>query len=515
MDYPLVPGRIVSFQVEGQKSVRINADTRTVTVELEETADIISLKVDSLRLSEGAVMTPAGGFKEGDRIDLSQPVRVLLRTYQDYLWTISAEQPVERYVICDNQVGAARFNEETRTVLVYVTDRQPLSALRITAMKLGPAGSVIERTTGRVPQGTGTVEKTEAVSLPMTLDCLLERTFRVVFRGKVENWSFKALQTEVGLEVTSVDPRCYHAAVKGLSGGETSAVFEYRKASDPAWTQAPSSGGSGAGVEVSCTLEDLSAGTDYLVRLSRDGETSSEYAFRTDPDTQLYNMGFDDWWLDGKTWYPYLQGADEGRRVWDSANKATAAFTGSTATPEEHFVAVPGPGKKAAKLESSFAVVKFASGNLFTGSFVRLKGLGAELAWGVPFTSRPVALKGWYSYAPQKINRTDDAHTSLKGTSDVGQIQIMLTDWDGPFHVISNEKKFVDTAGDPAIIGYAKLEEDRPTGGYKEFTLPVGYRHDRVPKWIVIVAASSKYGDYFTGAEGSVLYLDELSLVYD
>ena len=32
---------------------------------------------------------------------------------------------------------------------------------------------------------------------------------------------------------------------------------------------------------------------------------------------------------------------------------------------------------------------------------------------------------------------------------------------------------------------------------------------------IVIVAAASKYGDFFTGGKGTVLYLDEFSFVYD
>ena len=37
----------------------------------------------------------------------------------------------------------------------------------------------------------------------------------------------------------------------------------------------------------------------------------------------------------------------------------------------------------------------------------------------------------------------------------------------------------------------------------------------RTPKYIVLVAAASKYGDYFSGGVGRVLYVDEFSLVYD
>lgn len=519
MDYPLVPGRILAFQVEGQKRARIDADARTVQIELDETAEITSLRLDSLRLSEGTVMAPAEGtyasFAAGDRIDLSQPVRVLLKTYQDYVWTLSAVQPIERYITCDHQVGEAQFNADTRTALVYVTVDQPLSSLRITSMKLGPAGSVVERTTGRIPEGLDIVEKTEEVSFPMVLDCVLDRSFYVTFGKRSETWTFKALQTDVPLEITSVDVRCYHAGIRGIFNRNLPPAVEFRKATEAAWTRLPSDETVVAGVGISAVLKGLVAGTDYLVRLSREGESSPEYAFRTDPDIQLDNMDFDSWWLDGKTWYPYSENAAPDRKIWDSANKATAAFIGSATTPEDEFVAVPGPGKKAAKLSSSYAVVKFASATLFTGSFVGLKGLGAELSWGIPFSSRPIALHGYYSYAPKKIDHTDDSHASLKGKNDIGQIQVLLTDWAAPFRVVSNEGRFVDTAGDPAIIGYACLEDDRPTAGYKEFTLPITYRYDRVPKWIVIVAASSRYGDYFTGAEGSILHVDEFSLQYD
>ena len=34
-------------------------------------------------------------------------------------------------------------------------------------------------------------------------------------------------------------------------------------------------------------------------------------------------------------------------------------------------------------------------------------------------------------------------------------------------------------------------------------------------KYIIIVAAASKYGDYFIGGVGSTLWLDEMELVYE
>ena len=72
----------------------------------------------------------------------------------------------------------------------------------------------------------------------------------------------------------------------------------------------------------------------------------------------------------------------------------------------------------------------------------------------------------------------------------------------------------LDFDNDPAIIGYGKLVFDHEMSEYEHFTLKIDYRNDRTPKYIVIVASSSSLGDYFTGGDGSILYLDEFSFLY-
>lgn len=235
-----------------------------------------------------------------------------------------------------------------------------------------------------------------------------------------------------------------------------------------------------------------------------------------DEKPQLYNMSFDNWTQDGRTWYLYGAGASDAQKeVWDSANKGTSILGKNTTTPEESFVAVAGIGKKGVKLTSVTLLGQFAAGNLFNGKFVGLKGLtGAELAWGTPFTARPKSLHGYYCYQGVPVNYADNDHSSLKGTMDEGHIMILLTDWDAQFHVISTTNQFVDTDNDPNIIGYADLPTTGNSTKYVEFTLPITYRNNRTPKWAVIVAASSKNGDYFTGGEGSTLFLDEFEFIY-
>ena len=103
MSYPRIKAEITAFEVEGQKSVSIDADKRTVTVELDEVSDLSAVKVLSASMTEGAACS---NFPEaGTVLDLTYPKKFVLGIYQDYEWTISANQSIERYVRCDNQSG--------------------------------------------------------------------------------------------------------------------------------------------------------------------------------------------------------------------------------------------------------------------------------------------------------------------------------------------------------------------------------------------------------------------------
>lgn len=231
---------------------------------------------------------------------------------------------------------------------------------------------------------------------------------------------------------------------------------------------------------------------------------------------QLYNMSFDEWSKDGSTWYPRPDNATPSKRVWDTGNKGTKIVGKSITVPEEEFVAVKGPGKKAAKLMSQDLKISFAPGGLYTGEFLRLVGMGAALSWGIPFTARPKSLHGYYHYTPQVISSARAPYKDKKGQMDNGRIYVVLADWDDKFIVRTTTDTFIDEIGDGHIIGFASLPitEASPRGQYEEFNLEIEYRSDRTPKYVVIVCSASRWGDYFTGGDGSVLYLDEFSFVY-
>ncbi len=525
LDYPVIPGEILSISVEGQKSVVIDKAKRTVHISLDEAADLSRVKVLEVTVNEEGTLEGIGEY-----LDLRKPVPVLIKTYQDYTWTITGDLDVERYIRCANQIGDAQINPSTRTALVYVSEIQTLSAVVIEAMKLEPEGAELISTTGYDQVDGVAVLSTEPLSLPKTLNCVLERVFTFSSRGEKVDWKFKALQLAMSLKVDSVIPYCYHAKVRALFDGEGTPEVQYRPTGEEEWIGVESTV---TGVGISADITGLQENTGYQVRVVCGDEISEIYPFKTDRALQLDNLDFDTWELSGKVWNPFLS---DGPKIWDTANKATASFLGNATTPDPDFIAPhddPGnsgdngdhgdpddPGdsgrvRRSVRMESSYAVVKFAAGSIFTGSFVSLKGLGAELSWGIPYTSRPSALKGYIAYEPKVITDADAAHSSLKGQMDTGHVIMILTDWEEPFHVISSDAKYVDFENDPSIIAYGRYALSESTNGFIEFELPLEYRSERTPRYLVIVGSSSALGDYFTGGRGSTLWLDDFSLVYE
>lgn len=307
-------------------------------------------------------------------------------------------------------------------------------------------------------------------------------------------------------------------------------TFQYRKTSDHDWVEVDPSY-----VEVdantmtySCRINHLAPDTEYVFRSTsdkdkQDGKTAAEVTFRTYPgEGTVYNLNFDDWVQVGKAWY--ATDDKDNHLVWDSANEGTSDILGQSlvpTTPEETIVI----SNKAVRMESGELFGQFAAGNIYTGDFgsATISPPGATLDWGIPFGSRPLALRGWYRYEPVAINRASNAYSYLKGQTDFCQIQIFLTTWDKPFSISTGENRFVDTSAEnKSIVAHGQImsqdnttDNDGNQNGYIRFTIPLQYRSLDQPSYIVISAAASRYGDYFTGGLGSTLYLDELELVYD
>ena len=495
MAYPHVYAEVISFAVEGQDAVSIDTENRTISVEVSETAELSHLKVTDFTFTDAAV---CDGLHTGDVLDLTSPLKIVLRTYQEYEWTITATQPIDRYVKCQGQVGDAVINLNDRSVYLKISDEYDMRELEFTDIKLEREGSVIT-----------SYEKEKDTMVPFEDWVDVE----VEYEGEKVIWQIQVEEINVDLMMMPVDnPWAAFAEVSAMYDGTGTPYFRYRVAGSESWTDVTDV--YTEEMEVSAVLKGLTPGTEYEVEVVNGDLVSSAVPFSTEPALQVENSDFDDWYQDGEAWYP---NADADNFWWDTANGGTKIMHIFPTQPTDDIAVSSG---KAAVLKTEFVnlgiISKLAAGNIYTGRFGKISGLGAILDWGIPFTSRPLALKGYYKYQPVTINQAQEPYLDKKGTIDLCQIQIFLTDWSEPFEVNTNEGKFVDVEKDEHIIAYGKLETSESSDEYKSFIVSLEYRDlSRKPKYIVISACASRYGDYFTGGVGSTLYVDEFELVYD
>lgn len=380
-----------------------------------------------------------------------------------------------------------------------------MDGLGIKATQTIQTKSIIEGSTGLSLDFTDFVE-----SLPVGLYAM--KLIAVDMKGHFDDFdlAFEVI-SDVDAEAVSVSAGwASFAQFKGRyfqTPAPAGISFQYKESSASSWTDVNTGDikVDASSMTFTYVVTGLKASTKYVFRaVSAEDKETKEIEFTTSSAETIHNLSFDNWSNSDK-----MPDA-EGYTTWDSANS-----TGMTTTTTPSTDAVSG---KAARLESvsAMGIGILAAGNIFTGQFVGVDGLGAKLDWGVSFTSRPIALRGYYKYAPKTIDKAKAPYTDKKGQMDESQILIFLSDWTGPFKVNTNNKEFVDYDNDPGIIALGQLNTSDTDSDYVKFTLPLVYRdNSRIPTYIVIAAASSRYGDYFTGGVGSVLLIDEFELVYD
>ncbi|MCD7816346.1 MAG: PCMD domain-containing protein [Bacteroides sp.] len=273
------------------------------------------------------------------------------------------------------------------------------------------------------------------------------------------------------------------------------------------------------------TLKGLSPNTTYTCRMKdKEGNVQATSDFTTESTIALYNGNFDSWYKSDKTWYAVAESDFASGSFWDSSNPGTTQGLGAVVNvnvTQGNSDIVHTVGGKSAELKSQNAV-KFAAASLYTGSFGGLVGLsGAKINFGQPFTSRPTALHGWFQYAPKAIDyvgSNQPSGTVSKGDTDICSIYIALAK---KIYTIDNTdtSTFIQFETDDNVIAYGELSANQciDTGEqWKEFTIDLKYKTLTCPKdmYLIIVASASKYGDYFTGGDGSTLYLDDFELIY-
>lgn len=262
-------------------------------------------------------------------------------------------------------------------------------------------------------------------------------------------------------------------------------------------------------VEYTVTAEDGSKRV-YVVTVVRGGSKP-----------QLDNSSFEDWYTETVGLSTVEQpGVDKATTIWGTANRGL----GLAGAPANTTKQIKGDSNYV-RMESvaAPALVRIAAATIFTGKFKdgfpSVSDPRSNIELGTPFTGRPLTFSFSYTYQPGASNEDENGQPLSYG--DQCDVYLLLENRDG------SQVKRVATAwfrsGDATTgwiranipIKYGELDPSDPWFSYAQPQPDEVWGDGTEPvTHISILATSSFEGDFFNGAIGSTLELDNVSLGY-
>lgn len=317
-----------------------------------------------------------------------------------------------------------------------------------------------------------------------------------------------------------------------------SPVLQYRETGAAEWIDMPVNAPSAKrgrviakakGTAVAVTLTGLKASTEYEYRAIDGDYSTPSLKFTTEGIFSIPNSSFEEWstysaktMLGVKTvTLPWGVG-DKDASFWGSGNEGAAT---ANMTLTDKSTDMLHSGTYCARLESKSALGMLAAGNIFIGSYVKTDGTNGVLSIGRPFDgSHPEKLSVWANYRPGasvSVKKGNEKFVPAGFTSgnDHGQIYVALTT--APVEIRTNpDTRKLFNENDPEVLAYGQVTWTGNFGSdgvLEKVEIPLVYNaraNSNDAAYLVIVVSASKYGDYFSGAAGSVMYLDDFELVY-
>lgn len=316
----------------------------------------------------------------------------------------------------------------------------------------------------------------------------------------------------------------------------TNAAVQYRAVGTESWNTQPINL-SRAVINISVTITGLNPSTEYEYRTVAGEIVDGEYElkskiakFTTESTFTLPGASFEDWstysaktMLGTKTVTLPTSTGDKATSFWGSGNEGSAT---ANMTLTDKSTDMKHTGQYSARLESKSALGVIAAGNMFVGEYVKTDGTNGVLSVGREYDgSHPSAVSVWANYRPAgsvtvKSGNEEFLPDGLGKDGDHGQIYVALTTSAIELRTNPKDRKLFNPE-DPEVVAYGQVTwtgNFGADGSLENVKIPFVYNErakTNKPTHIVIVASASKYGDYFTGAPGSVLYLDDFELVYE
>ncbi|MDU1903782.1 MAG: PCMD domain-containing protein [Dysgonomonas sp.] len=255
--------------------------------------------------------------------------------------------------------------------------------------------------------------------------------------------------------------------------------------------------------------------------ISEDGNYSKEYTVNVSSRIST-EYDFEEWQMAGALWkYPALKDIS-----WTSANVGIAvAKFGKVDRYPTRDTTDAHSGQYAAVLETlkgiqgSIYNVPIFSGSLFRGEF---KLQNPEFLKSPRFgqihpkeSGKPIAVTGYYKYkrGPEFIDSNNQVVPGRLDECSIYAVLFKVTKGAGKDEFLYGDNVLTDEN----IIAKAILEDGGEKEEYTEFNIPFEYskemdytQHDYK---LTVVFASSKRGDYYEGAPGSMLIVDDVEVI--
>lgn len=516
--YPTIVPHITSIDIEGAKSVNIDMDKHRVDVVLDEIVNLKKVKVSGVEIDES--MTKLSSEIVGFH-DLSKDKEFTLSTYQDYVWTISATRPIERYFTVEGQIGSSVIDVENHRAIAYVDSATVRRNMNVTSMKLGPRDVT-----------------TYSKSRSEIRDFTQEVEVVVTAFGESEKWKLYVDFTGVSVKIDKINPWTREVILDATGVAGKVNGFRLRKKGDTDWTTIKDSGISTNGGAFSTHVYDLEPLTTYECLAFSGKDETDVMEFTTDEARQLPNHSFETVSkVTGQEYYKWFDPSSsdpECRSIWWASGngegsdgyKGTASLGIVLTVPDSDAA----DGALSARAQPNQLAGILACGNLFTGQFTQIIGSSAgAVHYGRPWTTRPKALRLSYKYKGGLVDCVEDYPPDdvvRKGDKDRFQIFVAVGDWDyrtyggdpqSPVRVSTakNERHTLFTPASPGIIACSNFISSQDQENWTEVVLPLEYRSmDRMPSHIIIICAVNYRGDYMTGCSSARLWLDNFRLEY-
>lgn len=244
---------------------------------------------------------------------------------------------------------------------------------------------------------------------------------------------------------------------------------------------------------------------------------------------------------DFETWVPGVEGQKPEMTFYEVAGGWSSSNTGAqllkamsftdryvvTETDDAH------SGKSAARIETVYSkganffgmlVPTVTTGTLFQGKFITdPKNTLNSTKFGIPYSKKPVTLKGFYKYTPgEEFYRCESPATCDKAVVDPGSVdQCAINAVLYEVNSFEDDSEYLtgmNVKTSDKIVAIASLPDGTAKANWTSFEIPFTYvqEYDAAKKYrFAIMCSSSSDGDNFNGAPGSTLIVDDFEVVFE